>query len=59
MLIFLTYNKAYGKKRLFSRKYFASVTNIQEFYADSLGQKFCRAISNALNSDIMRRDVTL
>ena len=42
--------------------------NIQEFYADSLGQEFCRAISNALlssfwriawakNPDIMRRTV--
>ncbi len=33
------------RKRWFSRKYFASVMNIQEFYADSLGQEFCRAIS--------------
>jgi hypothetical protein len=42
--------KANGRKRKrwFSRKYFASVMNIQEFYADSLGQEFCRAISNAL-----------
>lgn len=47
------------RKRWFSRKYFASVMNIQEFYADSLGQEFCRAISNALNPDIMRRAVTL
>ena len=49
------------RKRLrwFSRKYFASVMNIQEFYADSLGQEFCRAVSNALNPDIMRRAVTL
>ncbi len=47
------------RKRWFSRKYFASVMNIQEFYADSLGQEFCRAISNALNPDIMRRNVTL
>lgn len=46
------------RKRWFSRKYFASVMNIQEFYADSLGQEFCRAISNALNPDIMRRAVT-
>ena len=53
--------KANGRKRKrwFSRKYFASVMNIQEFYADSLGQEFCRAISNALNPDIMRRAVTL
>lgn len=46
------------RKRWFSRKYFASVMNIQEFYADSLGQEFCRAISNALNPDLMRRAVT-
>ena len=47
------------RRRWFSRKYYASVMNIQEFYADSLGQEFCRAISNALNPDIMRRSVTL
>ena len=47
------------RKRWFSRKYFASVMNIQEFYADSLGREFCRAVSNALNPDIMRRAVTL
>ncbi len=47
------------RKRWFSRKYFASVMNIQEFYADSLGKEFCRTISNALNPDIMRRAVTL
>ena len=53
--------KANGRhrKRWFSRKYFASVMNIQEFYADSLGREFCRAISNALNPDIMRRAVTM
>lgn len=53
--------KANGRKRKrwFSRKYFASVMNIQEFYADSLGQKLCRVISNALNPDIMRRAVIL
>ncbi len=47
------------RRRWFSRKYYASVMNIQEFYADSLGQEFCRAISNALNPDIMRRSVTI
>ncbi len=47
------------RKRWFSRKYYASVMNIQEFYADSLGQEFCRAVSNALNPNIMRRSVTL
>lgn len=48
--------KANGRN---SRKYFASVMNIQEFYADSLGQEFCRAISNSLNLDVMRRSVTI
>lgn len=33
--------------------------NIQEFFADNVGQEFCRAVSNALNPDIMRRAVTL
>ena len=47
------------RKRWFSRKYFASVMTIQEFYADSLGQEFCRTISNALNPDVMRRAVTI
>lgn len=47
------------RKRWFSRKYFASVMNIQEFFADSLGKEFCRAVSNALNPDAMRRSVTL
>lgn len=53
--------KANGRKRKrwFSRKYFASVMNIQEFYADSIGQEFCRAISNSLNLDVMRRSVTI
>lgn len=46
------------RRRWFSRKYFASVMNIQEFYADSLGQEFCRAVSNALNPDNLRRVVT-
>ena len=47
------------RRRWFSRKYFASVMNIQEFYADNLGRQFCNAISNALNPDLMRRSVTL
>ena len=42
------------KNRWFSRKYLASRLNIQEFYADSLGQEFCRAISNALSPSFGR-----
>ncbi|MDY4882622.1 MAG: hypothetical protein SO127_09475, partial [Muribaculaceae bacterium] len=45
------------RRRWFSRKYFASVMNIQEFYADNLGKQFCNAVSNALNPDLMRRSV--
>lgn len=45
------------RRRWFSRKYFASVMNIQEFYADSVGREFCTAVSNALNPDLMRRAV--
>lgn len=43
------------RKQWFSRKYYASVMNIQEFFADSLGQQCCLAISNALNTDAARR----
>lgn len=46
------------RKRWFSRKYFASVMNIQEFFADNLGRDCCLAIANALNPDLMRRSVS-
>ena len=46
------------RRRWFSRKYFASVMNIQEFYADNLGRQFCNAISNALNPDTMRKSIS-
>lgn len=45
------------RKRWFSRKYFASVMNIQEFFADNLGRDCCLAVANALNPDLMRRSV--
>lgn len=47
------------RKRWFSRKYFASVMNIQEFFADNLGRDCCLAVANALNPDLMRRSVIL
>lgn len=50
----LSASLAKNRKRWFSRKYYASVMNIQEFYADSLGQEFCRAISNALSPSFGR-----
>lgn len=51
-------DKVRKRRRWFSRKYFASLMNIQEFYADNLGRQFCNAVSNALNTDILRRSVT-
>lgn len=47
------------RKRWFSRKYFASVMNIQEFFADNLGRDCALTIVNALNPDVMRRSVTI
>lgn len=53
--------KANGRKRKrwFSRKYFASVMNLQEYFADNLGRDCCLAIANALNPDTMRKNITL
>ncbi len=46
------------RKRWFSRKYFASVMNIREFFADNLGKDMAETISNALTRDISRRFIT-
>ena len=43
------------RKRWFSRKYFASVMNIREFFADNLGKNCAEVISNALTRDLSRR----
>ena len=47
------------RKRWFSRKYYASVMNIQEFFADNLGRECCLTISSALSPDTMLKQVTL
>ncbi len=44
--------------RCFSRKYFVSVMNIREFFADNLGKDMADKISNALTRDILRRFIT-
>ncbi len=46
------------RKRWFSRKYYASVMNIREFFADNLGKDMADTISNALTKDIVRRFAT-
>jgi len=51
-------DNARKRKRWFSRKYFASVMNIREFFADNLGKDMADTISNALTRDISRRFVT-
>ncbi len=42
-------------KRWFSRKYYASVMNIREFFANNLGKDMADTISNALTKDIATR----
>ena len=46
------------RKKWFSRKYFASVMNIREFFADNLGKEATNVISNALTRNLSRRFVT-
>lgn len=45
------------RKRWFTRKYFASVMNIREFFADNLGKDLADTVSNALTRDLSRRFV--
>jgi hypothetical protein len=46
------------RRRWFSRKYYASVMNIREFYADNLGRNMADTVSNALTANLARRFVT-
>lgn len=40
------------RKRWFSRKHFASVMNLREFYADNLGRDVAQVVSNSLSAEI-------
>ncbi len=51
------YTNKRNRRRWFSRKYFASVMNIREFFADNLGKDMAETVSNALTADIARRFV--
>ena len=42
------------KRRWFSRKYYASVMRIKEFYEDNIGKTFTGILSNALNKNFGR-----
>ncbi len=39
------------RRRWFSKKYYASVMNIKEFYETNIGKTFTGIISNALNKN--------
>lgn len=51
-------DNARKRRRWFSRKYYASVMNIRDFYADNLGCDLADTVSNALTRNISRRFVT-
>ena len=39
------------RRRWFSRKYYASVMNLKEFYESNVGRSFCGILSSALSKD--------
>ena len=43
------------RRRWFSRKYYASVMNLKEFYESSIGAEFCGILSSALSKDFRQR----
>lgn len=49
-------DKVRQRRRWFSRKFYASFMNLKEFMADSLGREFLGIVSDALDSDKMRRN---
>ena len=53
------HDKVRRRRPWFYKKYYASVMNLKEFYADSLGREFCGIVADALNDRTMRQSVTL
>ena len=53
------HDKVRRRRPWFSKKYYASVMNLKEFYADSLGREFCGIVADALNDRTMRQSVTV
>ena len=47
--------KVRGRRRWFSRKYYASVMNIKEFFADNLGKEYQGILSDIFNDKEMRK----
>lgn len=53
------HDKVRQPRKWFSPKYYASVMNIKEFMADSLGREFTGIVAVALDDKAIRRSVTL
>ena len=49
------HEKVRGRRRWFSRKYYASVMNIKEFFADNLGKQFTGIIADAFDDVNFRK----
>ena len=49
-------DKVRQKRPWFSRKFYASFMNLKDFMAESVGREFLGAVSDALDSDKMRRN---
>ncbi len=47
------------RRKWFSTKYYASVHNIQEFYAENLGRQFCNTVAGALDRTSLNRQIIL
>ncbi len=51
----LGHEKVRGRRRWFSRKYYASVMNIKEFFADNLGRQYQGILSDIFNDKLLRQ----
>ena len=51
----LGHEKVRGRRRWFSRKYYASVMNIKEFFADNLGKEYQGILSDIFDDREMRK----
>ena len=50
----LGHEKVRGRRRWFSRKYYASVMNIKEFFADNLGRQYQGILSDIFDDKRLR-----
>ena len=49
-------DKVRKRRRWFSRKYYASVMNIRDFFADNLGKEYQGIIADSFNDKIFRKN---